>query len=114
MQKLKTLFTEVFNDREIDISFKDVKIEKINAYKKSRKLEIFITSDKYIPAFYIDKLEQGLKNCFSLEEIYIRPVFSLDLALEEVLECYWDDILHFLNKHAAMCKGILKDCMSGS
>ncbi|NLW28175.1 PolC-type DNA polymerase III [Acetivibrio saccincola] len=110
MQKLKTLFTEVFNDREIDISFKDVKIEKINAYKKSRKLEIFITSDKYIPAFYIDKLEQGLKNCFSLEEIYIRPVFSLDLALEEVLECYWDDILHFLNKHAAMCKGILKDC----
>lgn len=33
MQKLKTLFPEVFNDEEIDISFKDVKIEKINAYK---------------------------------------------------------------------------------
>jgi DNA polymerase-3 subunit alpha (Gram-positive type) len=110
MQKLKTLFPEVFNDEEIDISFKDVKIEKINAYKKSRKLEIFIISDKYISAFDIDKLEQSLKTCFSLEEIWVKPVFNLNLTLEEILTSYWDDILYFLNKYVAMCKGMLKDC----
>src|SRR5690554_5637458 len=106
MQKLKTLFPEVFNDEEIDISFKDVKIEKINAYKKSRKLEIFIISDKYISAFDIDKLEQSLKTCFSLEEIWVKPVFNLNLTLEEILTSYWDDILYFLNKYVAMCKGM--------
>ncbi|TYQ13037.1 UNVERIFIED_CONTAM: DNA polymerase-3 subunit alpha (Gram-positive type) [Acetivibrio alkalicellulosi] len=110
MQKLIELFPEVFNDEKSNGHFKSVQIQNINAYKKSRKLEIFIKSDKLIPVLHLDKLEQKFKNCFALEEVAIKPVFTVDLSLKEVLEAYWDSIVHFLIKNIAICRGLLDGC----
>ncbi|MDQ2086902.1 PolC-type DNA polymerase III [Herbivorax sp. ANBcel31] len=113
MQKLKELFPEVYNDEKIHSSFNDVQIQKINVYKKSRKLEIFILSDKFIAFADIDRLEKTLKNCFSLDQVYVKPVFNLDLDLEEIFASYWDGILYFLSKDVAMCRGMLNGCKWG-
>ena len=76
-KKFFDLFPEVINkDKEL---FCDARIQNINVYKKSRKLEIFIVSDKLIPAKALDNVEESFKKLFELEQVHIRVFFNIDI-----------------------------------
>jgi len=109
-KKLCELFPEVINndkDREL---FSAAKIQGINVYKKSRKLEIFIVSDTLIPAKTLDTVEQSFKRLFGLEQVHLKVSFNVDFSIEEALDKYWDSILYITKKNVALCRGILSGC----
>jgi len=60
-RKLSELFPEVINNENERELFDNARIQNINVYKKSRKLEIFIVSDTLIPAKTLDSVEQSFK-----------------------------------------------------
>lgn len=62
-RKLSELFPEVINNENERELFDTARIQNINVYKKSRKLEIFIVSDTLIPAKTLDSVNRALKNC---------------------------------------------------
>jgi len=59
-RKLSELFPEVINNENERELFDNARIQNINVYKKSRKLEIFIVSDTLIPAKTLDSVETEL------------------------------------------------------
>ncbi|MFZ5989840.1 MAG: PolC-type DNA polymerase III [Bacillota bacterium] len=107
---LLELFPEVLSNHEVKDLFKSVRIQNINVYKKSRKLEIFIVSDKLIPAPALSSLEQNFKTSFSLDSVTIKPKFDVELSLKEILTGYWESILYIVNRNIALSRGILSGC----
>jgi len=61
-RKLSELFPEVINNENERELFDNARIQNINVYKKSRKLEIFIVSDTLIDA--IDRFNPSYGNLF--------------------------------------------------
>lgn len=104
------LFPEASANKEVAELFKEVKLLNINVYKKSRKLEIFILSDRLIPAATLNSLEEALTKVFKLETICIKPKFNLMESFEEILNQYWDSILYIVNQKVALSRGIMSDC----
>lgn len=109
-RKLSELFPEVINNENERELFDTARIQNINVYKKSRKLEIFIVSDTLIPAKTLDSVEQSFKKLFELEQVHLRVSFNVELSIEEALEKYWDSILYIVKKNIALCRGILSGC----
>ncbi|MCX7746865.1 MAG: PolC-type DNA polymerase III [Clostridia bacterium] len=105
------LFLETFPEISLDPEsygmFKDVKILSVNLYKKSRKLEIFVSSDLLIPTKVFFYIEQKMKEIFKLDSISIKPKFNLILSLEEIVRVYWDSILFYIHQKVALSRGIM-------
>ncbi|MCX8130093.1 MAG: PolC-type DNA polymerase III [Clostridia bacterium] len=108
---LSELFPEVFSGDEKSNLLKDIKISSINVYRKSKRLEVFLLSEKLIPASSISKLEQNFVNSFQLESTSIKIRFNTSMELKDILVSYWDSVLFLVNNKIALSRGILHDCM---
>ena len=69
---------EVFGDYNENNNLIDAKIENINLYKKTNKLQVKIASDKEITLKDIDSFEEYLVNRFKVEKA------SLDIDYNNV------------------------------
>jgi len=104
------LFPEGANDCDIIELFKNAKVKSVNLYRKSRRIEVFIVSEKLIPAEVIEKVEQNLAKKLQLSQIKIKVRFNVELSLEDCLKSYWDSIMYIAGTRIAMCKGIMAGC----
>lgn len=104
------LFPEVSQYGKLAEIFENTKLIAINLYKKTRRLEIQITSDELIPARAIHQLEKNMAGSFSLDAISIKPQFSVSIPLEELLEQYWESILYMINSRVALSRGVMAGC----
>lgn len=104
------LFPEINANIDNPDLFKNVKIIGIDVFKKSRRLDILLSSDTLIPAVSLDKLEQSFINSFKLDSISIRAKFNLLIPFEEMLASYWDNIVFMVIKKVALGRAILTDC----
>ena len=104
------LFPEITKKKEVSEVLDSASILFINVYKKSRRLEIYISSKKLIPAPVLDKLEQDITSFFEMDSISIRAKYDVALPLEEILEKYWDSIIFMVNRKIALSRGLMADC----
>lgn len=109
-KKIFELFPEININKEYSELLKGVTINNINVYKKSRRLEIALSSDKLIPAVILPELENNFIKTFQLDSINIKIKFNLQITLEEALLKYWDSIIYLVNQKLAITKGILPEC----
>lgn len=84
-----------------------VRVHHINVFKKSRKLEIHITSGQLIPMAALAQIEQKFASVFHLESVTLLPRFTLEMAPEKILEQYWESLVFMLNQKVALSRGIL-------
>lgn len=104
------LFPEAaINDKAAEL-LRNAKLININAYRKSRKLEVTVSSERLIPAELIFTVEKSLSETFKMEYISIKPKFKVNMTLEEILENYWDSIQYYVHWNVAVSRGILADC----
>jgi DNA polymerase-3 subunit alpha (Gram-positive type) len=107
---LLDLFPELPLEGEAAGLFKDTKILNINVYKKARRLELVILSQRLIPAENITSAEQFLSGFFKLGSISIKVKFDIPKPFEEILEEYWESIVFRVNSKVASSKGIMCNC----
>lgn len=107
---LLDLFPEALRGGEVKDLADRVRIKAINVYKKSRKLEIFVSSDDLISIKKFESLEKNIMKSFSLDSVHIKPQFNTTYSLEEAVKKYWDSILYRVNNTIAMSRGILSGC----
>lgn len=104
------LFPEININNEINDFFKTSRVAAVNVYRKSRRLEICIVSDKLIPAAVLHNIEKGFVTIFKLGSVSIKPRFELSMGLKDIVIKYWDSILYILNTKIALSRGIMADC----
>ena len=101
---------EVFKDYKETNNILDAKIENINLFKKSNKLEINLFSEKSITLDEIDRFEEYLKTRFQIQKIELnvemrekgdRPLFPSEIKND------WKSIVKYISKKYPLTKAIL-------
>ena len=101
---------DVFKDYKEQNNIQDAKIENINLFKKSNKLEINLITEKQITLQELERFEEYLKNRFQIEKISLniknrekgaRPLFHQELKKG------WESIVKYISKKYPLTKAIL-------
>lgn len=101
---------DVFKDYKEPNNILDCKIENINLYKKSKKLEINLLSNKRVTLAEIDNFEQYLKQKFQIQKIELN-IGNGEKGVSPHFPC-WDDIVYYLSKKFPLTKGILNNSIA--
>lgn len=101
------MLKEIFKDFEINSSIINTRVESINLYKKTNKLEINIISDKPIKIKDVASFEKYLSRRFMIKEAIIHIKYNEDIVTDFLSE--WDDILDYLAYKHPLTKALLKD-----
>ncbi len=101
---------DVFKDYKEENNITNAKIENINLFKKTKKLEIQLLTEKNIKISEISRFEEYLKNRFQIQKVSIniemgekgaRPLFPQELKND------WKDIVEYIYKKFPLTKAIL-------
>lgn len=103
---------DVFKDYKEPNNILDTKIENINLFKKSHRLEIDLITEKQITLEEIDRFEEYLKTRFQISTV----VFNLkhqerdDKSLSfDVIKQEWNKIVKYISKKYPLTKAILNN-----
>ena len=94
-EELKTV-EEIFGDYKEDNKIKKSKIEKINLFKKTNKLEIDLKPLEYIETQELLEFEEYLKTRFFIENIEIDTKYDDNIKLPSI-ESNWKDIVKYMS-----------------
>ena len=107
---MSNIVKDVFKDYKGQGNILEAQIENINLFKKSKKIEIKLLTEKQIKIQEISSFEEYLKTRFQIQkvELYIefgekgvRPLFHQQLAND------WKDIIGYISKKFPLTKAIL-------
>ncbi len=98
---------EVFNDYDVNSNLIEAKIEDINLYKKTNKLQIRVVSGKKISLQEIENFENYLTNRFKVNKASIDISYEENLEISQDIEAEWDNIIKYIAKKEPFSKAIL-------
>ena len=100
---------EVFNDYNLENNLIDTKIENINLYKKTNKLQIKVVSSKQISIKEIESFEEYLVNRFKVNKAFIDINYENGIIINSSIESDWKDIIRYIAKKEPVGKAILNN-----
>lgn len=106
-QELKTV-REIFNDYDKTSIISESKIEKINLFKKTNKLEIDLKTNKYINTKELLNFEEYLKTRFMIENIEIDIKYEENVEIPQI-EKTWKDIIEYMAYKYPLTKVLLQN-----
>ena len=101
---------DVFKDYKEQSNILDAKIENINLFKKSNKLEINLITEKQITLQELESFEEYLKNRFQIKKLSINIKMGAKGArplLHQELKKGWESIVKYISKKYPLTKAIL-------
>ena len=101
--------SEIFSDYKDGKNINNAIVEHVILKKKSKKIEIIITSNKYIDMEDIDSFNYFIKKRFSLKESKVTINYTDDVVIKP-LEEELDNILNAISKKHPLLKGALNRC----
>ena len=104
------IFKEIQLGSEALKYFRDTRVLYVGVFTKSRRMDLTMASCSLIPAVFISEAEQALCSSFGVDTINIKVKCEAGITLEQLLEQYWDSIIHTVNKRVALSRGILTGC----
>ena len=106
-EELKTV-KEIFGDYKEECSINQCKIEKINLYKKTNKLEIDLKAVEYIEITELLAFENYLKSRFNIETIEIDLKHEESVELPSI-EVSWKNIVEYMSHKYPLTKVLLQN-----
>lgn len=106
-EELKTV-KEIFGDYKEDSSINQCKIEKINLFKKTNKLEIDLKALEHIAIKELLDFENYLKSRFSIETIEIDLKHEESVELPSI-EASWKNIVEYMSYKYPLTKVLLQN-----
>lgn len=108
--KMLNAVKDVFKDYKEPNNILDTKIENINLFKKSNKLEINLISEARITLDEIDRFEEYLKSRFQIQKIELNVEMgekgASPLSPQEI-KSDWKSIVKYISKKYPLTKVIL-------
>lgn len=106
-EELKTV-KEIFGDYKEESSINKCKIEKINLFKKTNKLEIDLKVEEHIEIKELLAFENYLKSRFNIETIEIDLKYEGDVELPSI-ETNWKAIVEYMSYKYPLTKVLLQN-----
>ena len=106
-EELKTV-KEIFSDYKEDSSLNNSKIERINLFKKTNKLEIDLRCSEYIKTKELLEFENYLKSRFGIENVEIDTLYEDNINIPSI-ENSWNGIIDYMASKHPLTKVILKN-----
>lgn len=106
-EELKTV-KEIFGDYKEESSINKCKIEKINLFKKTNKLEIDLKIAEHIEIKELLAFENYLKSRFNIETIEIDLKYEDDVELPSI-EASWKNIVEYMSYKYPLTKVLLQN-----
>ena len=100
---------EVFNDYNLENNLIETRIENINLYKKTNKLQIKVVSSKQISIREIESFEEYLVNRFKVNKAFIDINYENGISINPSIETDWKDIIKYIAKKEPVGKAILNN-----
>lgn len=98
---------EVFGDYHIESNLTESKIENINLYKKTNKLQMEVLADKKINIGDISSFEDFLCNKFNVAKTLIDVKYNDSTLIEQDLQSEWKNIVIYIAKKEPFSKAML-------
>ena len=98
---------EVFNDYSELNNIRDCIITNVNLFKKSNKLEIYLTSNKQIKVSELENFEDFLVNKFAINKAIIEVSYAEGTEIEDSISADWQDLVKYMSKKEPLTKAIL-------
>ncbi len=98
---------EVFNDYTELNNISESYVTNVNLFKKSNKLEIYLTCDKQIKLEELESLENFLVNKFAINKAIIEISYTENTEINENLNEIWEDIVKYMSKKEPLTKAML-------
>ena len=100
---------DVFKDYKEENNIIDAQIENINLFKKSKKLEIKLITQKSIKIGEISTFEDYLKERFQIQKISLEIENKGKVEKNLFTQKDWNDIVDYTSKKFPLCKTILDE-----
>ena len=101
---------EVFSDYNIENNLIEAKIDNINLYKKTNKLQVKIISNNPININEIESFENYLVGRFKVNKASLDISYG-DIKIDESIPENWNNILNYIAKKEPFSKAILTNSM---
>ncbi len=98
---------EVFKDYSISNNLVESKIENINLYKKTNKLQLEVLADKKINIQDISSFEDFLCAKFNVAKTMIDIKYNENTIIEQDLQSEWKNIIMYIAKKEPFSKAML-------
>ncbi len=98
---------EVFKDYNIENNLVESKIENINLYKKTNKLQLEVFADKKINIQDISSFEDFLCSKFNVAKTIIDIKYDNNIKIEQDLKDEWKNIVMYIAKKEPFSKAML-------
>lgn len=106
-EELKTI-REIFSDFNNDTAIMQAKIQRINLFKKTNKLEIDVHSTKHIKIIDLLEFEKYLKGRFGIENIEIATNYDENVKIPSI-ESAWKNIVEYMAVKHPLTKVLLQN-----
>lgn len=106
-QELKAV-REIFNDYDNTSLIMDSKIEKINLFKKTNKLEIDLEVTNYLDTKELLDFEEYLKNRFMIENVEVAIKYKDNIKIPQI-DSTWKNIIEYMAYKYPLTKVILQN-----
>ena len=90
---------EVFNDYSELNNIRDCIITNVNLFKKSNKLEIYLTSNKQIKVSELENFEDFLVNKFAINKAIIEVSYAEGTEIEDSISADWQDLVKYMSEY---------------
>jgi len=87
-----------------------MKVQNINYYRKSKILEIIVSSNELIPLRQLDYIEEKFAEFFNLNSVKVKINYNIEKPLDVLIEEYWESIIFAVSKKIATSRRLLAGC----
>lgn len=105
MQKVKDIFSDYLNKQE---KINEAEFLKANLYKKSNRLEVYLTSNEKISIDEVSHFEEYIVGRFKVGSARIEIQY-VDVDIEPSIEEDWDKLVTYMSKKEPMTRAILRN-----
>ncbi len=110
LKEVKLVFVDYSSE---SFALSNALIAKVNLYKKTDKLEIFLKANEVIPIKEIDKFQKYVAKRFNIKEVSIKISINSeskeDEKDKEIIVNEWKNILAYLSARVPLIKAFLKN-----
>ena len=107
---VKFIFQD-YNTNSFELA--NAEITKINLYKKTNTMEIYLKSENLIPIIELEKFESYIINRFNIKELRVKVETENDIKKQEKIETIkkeWNSIISLISKKRPAIQAFMKKC----
>ena len=106
---LLSVFPNLKENEERGKYLDNVTLECINVYKKSKRIELNMLAENFLPPSVIFSVKRSMEKFFEQLDVTVKFSYISEFTTKDILDKYWNDILFVVSCNFIIAKAMLKN-----